>query len=75
MRITINLDFSNDDDKLRFERFLNARRMAKIIEEFTNELRQKVKYTNEIGSWAEAQEMFYSLISSYNYNDDDTILD
>jgi hypothetical protein len=59
----VTITFNLPEEKSEYETCLNAGNYSALVYEFTNLLREKVKYGNETGSWTKAYEEWWNLLN------------
>lgn len=68
MRATIHFNLANEEDRYDFEVFSLRTKLINVLSGYLSELRKKIKYTEETGSWHEARELLTSLIEDEELN-------
>jgi hypothetical protein len=60
--VKATLEFSLPDERDEFHHACKARDYYAALCAVSNELRSKIKYTDEVGSWEAARELFFEVL-------------
>lgn len=56
------LEFTLPEDRDAFEDAIKGDHYRRTLEELRNEIRSKIKHTDEKGSWQEAWDLFWEIV-------------
>lgn len=60
--------FTLPEDQYDYDTYVNAKKMAIVLWDYTQVLRNKLKHTDETGSFDEAQSLLFGIMEEHNLN-------
>lgn len=69
MKATLIFNLTDEDDRRAFDNAVRADEFTAAISDYSNALRQRIKYAGEVGSFEEARDLLWECLREYGILD------